>query len=236
MRFCFSAMRRLCGRCRWRYVSRRRTACECPLDSSFPPSGALLLNNMEVNIIPKKLNSTDAKNIPRKVIQICLEFGTGLKQISSRFNSTSATKRHAKSLYKGGPPIFLHISLGFHFLTRNRALTGIYSSWPLKVKCRGWSIGKRGQYMVGYTIHTSIRVYILLNIHAIELRIFRLQSAFQEASRRPWPTDMRFVILQAGTGCTDENDFCVSYAGMNWYFSGDKQLAPVLEKLSLQGW
>ncbi|CAE7555217.1 unnamed protein product [Symbiodinium natans] len=39
----------------------------------------------------------------------------------------------------------------------------------------------------------------------------------------------------AGTGCTDENDFCVSYAGMNWYFSGDKQLAPVLEKLSLQG-
>ncbi|CAE7828037.1 unnamed protein product [Symbiodinium sp. CCMP2456] len=39
----------------------------------------------------------------------------------------------------------------------------------------------------------------------------------------------------AGTGCTDENDYCVTYEGMNWYFSGDKQLAPVFEKLSLQG-
>eukprot|EP00439_Symbiodinium_sp_Y106_P084467 s1099_g25.t2 len=39
----------------------------------------------------------------------------------------------------------------------------------------------------------------------------------------------------AGTGCADENDYCVTYEGMNWYFSGDKQLAPVFEKLSLQG-
>ena len=40
---------------------------------------------------------------------------------------------------------------------------------------------------------------------------------------------------EAGTGCADENDYCVTYEGMNWYFSGDKQLAPVFEKLSLQG-
>ncbi|CAE7782105.1 unnamed protein product [Symbiodinium pilosum] len=39
----------------------------------------------------------------------------------------------------------------------------------------------------------------------------------------------------AGTGCTDETDYCIAYEGMNWYFTGDKQLAPVLEKLALEG-
>eukprot|EP00933_Yihiella_yeosuensis_P046251 TRINITY_DN4174_c2_g1_i1.p1 TRINITY_DN4174_c2_g1~~TRINITY_DN4174_c2_g1_i1.p1 ORF type:complete len:1087 (-),score=150.87 TRINITY_DN4174_c2_g1_i1:490-3717(-) len=40
---------------------------------------------------------------------------------------------------------------------------------------------------------------------------------------------------QAVQGCPAIDDYCINYSGMEWYFTGDKQVPPVTEELRLKG-
>ncbi|CAJ1417661.1 unnamed protein product [Effrenium voratum] len=41
--------------------------------------------------------------------------------------------------------------------------------------------------------------------------------------------------FEAVEGCANPTDYCLQYEGMSWYFTGDRQEAPVVEELKTQG-